>query len=231
MKEYRLSCANVLFQVYLPFPVMLSQLVTVLVYFQLLLTLVSFQNSHEEGEITFYFPIFTVLESLVYIGALRVGQIYCNPLGADDDDYEVVSFFNRNLRLANIYGLYGDSYKPTAEFDISANVPPLVSLLSVQQECMPSIPVEFYSLDNSKHGAVTFDQSELADSGTAMFEPLTLQRAAKNRKSVESRKRAGSMGGLEFRSVASKGQMTSSSSEPCLNPLNEEESMSEYIAA
>jgi hypothetical protein len=42
--------------------------------------------------------VFTLLDTLVYLGALRVGQLYLNPLGEDDDDYEVVAFFNRNLR-------------------------------------------------------------------------------------------------------------------------------------
>ena len=43
-----------------------------------------------------------------YLGALRVGQVYSNPLGFDDDDYETVAFFNRNLRLAHLYSCYGD---------------------------------------------------------------------------------------------------------------------------
>ena len=217
IKDYRTQCASVLFQVYLPFPVLLSQLVTVLVYCQLLLTCVAMQNSHQDNEMTFYVPLFMSLECLVYIRALRVGQIYTNPLGADDDDYEIVSFFSRNLRLAYIYGLYGQA---ADIFDISANLPPLVSLSGVQQKCLPAIPVEFYSVENSKTGVFA---TEPTAPTPATIEQLTLARAAKNRKSLESFPGSGLKG-------RRKGGMPSSSSEPCLNPLVSHDSMSDYIA-
>eukprot|EP00520_Triparma_pacifica_P009889 CAMPEP_0118635786 /NCGR_PEP_ID=MMETSP0785-20121206/2261_1 /TAXON_ID=91992 /ORGANISM="Bolidomonas pacifica, Strain CCMP 1866" /LENGTH=411 /DNA_ID=CAMNT_0006526841 /DNA_START=42 /DNA_END=1274 /DNA_ORIENTATION=+ len=150
----RAQCASVLFEVYLPFPVLLSQLVTILTYCQVALTIVAQQNSMDESEPVFYFPIFTCLETLVYVGALRVGQVYTNPLGADDDDYEVVSFFNRNLRLASIYGFYGDKLNDgeTSE-DCMHFVPSLDNdLKEVQGECMKRVPVEFYKYEHSKTG-------------------------------------------------------------------------------
>jgi hypothetical protein len=163
IRDFRGNCAAVLFEVYLPFPLLLSQLVTVLTYCQLAVTLVAQQNSYEEGESVFVFPVFTVLEAVVYIGALRVGQIYTNPLGADDDDYEIVSFFNRNLKLANLYGCYGAgddgggvSGGPDGfcGFDIRANMPPVVSLEGVQKRCLQKVPVEFYAHKFSKTAVV-----------------------------------------------------------------------------
>jgi hypothetical protein len=112
----------------------------------------------KESEPSFHFPFFTLLDVVVYMGALRVGQLFENPLASDDDDCmipqpttlgfvdgtdfacpplasliyrpqlsivarltcddcpnisvrfadEIVAFFNRNLRIAHIYGLYGD---------------------------------------------------------------------------------------------------------------------------
>jgi hypothetical protein len=42
------------------------------------------------NELTFYVPLFTTMEFVVYIGALRVGQIFTNPLGEDESCFEMV---------------------------------------------------------------------------------------------------------------------------------------------
>ncbi|GMI34165.1 hypothetical protein TeGR_g7900 [Tetraparma gracilis] len=161
IREFRVNCAAVLFEVYLPFPLLLSQLVTVLTYCQLLVTVVAQQNSYKDGESVFFFPIFTCLEALVYIGALRVGQIYTNPLGADDDDYEVVSFFNRNLKLAGLYGCYGlggggggeeEGAGGDEDFDFRSNAPPMTDLRAAQETVLRRVPVEVYAHEHSRTG-------------------------------------------------------------------------------
>ena len=73
-------------QVYLPFPLLLSQLVTLVVYLYFVVALLEQQDMSSEP--TFYGPLFTSMEFLAYVGALRVGQCYSNPLGRDDDDFE-----------------------------------------------------------------------------------------------------------------------------------------------
>jgi hypothetical protein len=152
LRDYRITCVSVLFQAYLPFPLVLSQLVTILTYAYLLLTAVAQQDA--EDEVNFNVPVFTCLDGLVYLGALRVGQIYSNPLGADDDDYEIVSFFNRNLRVAHLYGLYGSGAGTgPSEFDFHAHMPPLLSLDTVQRACIGDVPVPFYAQDQSNVGA------------------------------------------------------------------------------
>jgi hypothetical protein len=151
IRAYRTQCASVLFQVYLPFPLLLSQLVTILTYVYVLITIVSQQDTDLPGQPEFHFPFFTCLEALVYIGALRVGQVYTNPLGADDDDYEIVSFFNRNVRLAHVYGNYGNT-SDTFHFDLHAHAPPIEDLSVMQSRLMQNIPINFYDHTHSKTG-------------------------------------------------------------------------------
>ena len=166
LTAYRGSCAAVLFQVYLPFPLLLSQLVTLCVYFYFFVALVAQQSI--PGEPYFYFPLFTTLEFVVYVGALRVGQTYSNPLGRDDDDFELVAFFNRNVRMASLYGCYGNDRDrgagqpaPTLvpasgtapAFDTHAHAPPLVDLGHVQAACLERTPLHFYSAHEARHDA------------------------------------------------------------------------------
>ena len=168
---YRASCAAVLFQVYLPFPLLLSQLVTLCVYFYFFVALVAQQSI--SGEPYFYFPLFTTLEFIVYVGALRVGQTYSNPLGRDDDDFELVAFFNRNLRMAYLYGAYGnDGDRGAGEpprrkqastaaadagnapaFDTHAHPPPLVDLGHVQAQVLARTPLYFYDARRARRDA------------------------------------------------------------------------------
>ena len=55
LTAYRGNCASVLFQVYLPFPLLLSQLVTLCVYFYFFVALVAQQEQSSEPH--FYFPL------------------------------------------------------------------------------------------------------------------------------------------------------------------------------
>jgi hypothetical protein len=100
LHDYRLQYGTMLFEVYFPFPLYLSQLVTIVTYSYFAVALIAQQNTTSEPE--FYFPIFTFMEFFVYIGALRVGQTFTNPLGEDENCFEMIAFFNRNLRLAHL---------------------------------------------------------------------------------------------------------------------------------
>ena len=58
------------------------------------------------NELTFYVPLFTTMEFVVYIGALRVGQIFTNPLGEDESCFEMVRiniFFFKPPSIFNQY--------------------------------------------------------------------------------------------------------------------------------
>ncbi len=137
LHSYRRSYGTLLFEVYLPFPLLLSQLVTLTVYAYFAVAIFAQQDLSSEPQ--FYFPIFTSLEFVVYMGALRVGQVFTSPLGGEDSDYEMVAFFNRNLRLAHIYGAFGPD-----KFDLLGGRPPLVDLRDVQTRALRTVPLEFY---------------------------------------------------------------------------------------
>ena len=64
-------------------------MVTILTYGYIVLAVVAQQDTREEKEPSFYFPVFTLVDTVVYLGALRIGQLYVNPLGSDDDDYGI----------------------------------------------------------------------------------------------------------------------------------------------
>jgi hypothetical protein len=140
LHDYRRNYGSMLFEVYFAFPLLLSQLVTLTVYFYFAASLVAQQNLSDEWHS--YFPIFTMAEFIVYMGALRVGQTYTNPLGRDENSFEMVAFFNRNLRLAHLYGGYGGAEK----YDMVLNPLPVVDMTELQRRVMPTIPLKFYSM-------------------------------------------------------------------------------------
>jgi len=82
LRKFRGNNAELLFSVYLPFPIMLCQVVTLLTYAYILLVIFAQQDENKpDSHPSFKFPIFTLLDTICYIGALRIGQVYLNPLG------------------------------------------------------------------------------------------------------------------------------------------------------
>ena len=69
----------------------MAQVVTIITYVYIVLAIVAQQDADPPNadEPSFYFPVFTLIDTIVYLGALRVGQLYVNPLGSDDDDYGI----------------------------------------------------------------------------------------------------------------------------------------------
>lgn len=56
-------------------------------------------------------PIMTVLEFIFVIGWMKVAEVLLNPLGEDDDDFEVNSIIDNNISVSYIYSHYlYDSY-------------------------------------------------------------------------------------------------------------------------
>ena len=81
------------------------------------------------------------------MGALRVGQTFTNPLGGDDNAFELVAFFNRNLRLAHLYGCYG----PPDKFEMIMNPLPIVDLTEKQSQNLYNIPLNFYQANVARN--------------------------------------------------------------------------------
>lgn len=154
------ACGGTLFQVYLAFPISLCQVVTTALYIHLITLTISAQNSSlcggsvcADGGHTppfFYFPIFLCCEVFVYLGAFRVGQLFIDPLGADADDFEIVQFFNRDLRQAHIYGMYGSQSK-------SMHMPELTDMTAKQESCLESVPISMYHQDYNRTGVFRED--------------------------------------------------------------------------
>ena len=48
----------------------------------------------------FYFPIFTVIEFLSYLGWIKVAETLLNPFGDDDEDFKVNYIIDRNLQVS-----------------------------------------------------------------------------------------------------------------------------------
>lgn len=46
-----------------------------------------------------YVPVMTILQFLCYFGWLKVAEALLNPLGEDDDDFEVNYILDRNLQV------------------------------------------------------------------------------------------------------------------------------------
>ena len=149
LHDYRGQYGSMLFEVYFPFPLYLSQLVTVVTYSYFAVALVAQQNQSTEPP--FYFPFFTFMEFFVYVGALRVGQTFTNPLGEDECCFEMVAFFNRNLRLAHIYGGFGSN----SAYDMVRNPLPVVDLSALQQRSMSQIPLNFYHTDVARTACIS----------------------------------------------------------------------------
>ena len=47
----------------------------------------------------YYFPIFTSLQFLFYVGWLKVAEALLNPFGEDDEDFDTNFMIDRNLQV------------------------------------------------------------------------------------------------------------------------------------
>ena len=65
LRAFRSGCATALFSVYLPFPILLSQVVTILCYSYILLAVLAQQDTGKDTEPSFHFPFFTLLDVVV----------------------------------------------------------------------------------------------------------------------------------------------------------------------
>ena len=57
---------------------------------------------YDDHIIDFYVPVFSILKFIFYWGWLHVAQTLINPLGDDDDDFDINYIINRNVQLSYI---------------------------------------------------------------------------------------------------------------------------------
>ncbi|CAG0881734.1 unnamed protein product [Cyprideis torosa] len=87
------------------FPLLYSQVITVSVYSYFIAGLIARQwldpeMKYPKHSVDLYFPFFTTLQFFTYMGYLRPAEVMINPFGEDDDDFEINSLIDRNLRTS-----------------------------------------------------------------------------------------------------------------------------------
>lgn len=88
-------------------PVVYTQCVTLAVYSYFGFALLGRQWLDTQREIPgytvkvdYYFPIFTCLQYLFYVGWLKVAEALMNPYGEDDDDFDMNWMIDRHLQVS-----------------------------------------------------------------------------------------------------------------------------------
>ena len=90
------------------FPLIYTQVVTIGVYFYLALSVIARQHldlPKDHHKYYFYksdfvFPYFALLELIFYMGWLRAAEVMINPFGEDDEDFEMNTLIDRNIRVS-----------------------------------------------------------------------------------------------------------------------------------
>ncbi|XP_014666977.1 PREDICTED: uncharacterized protein LOC106808670 [Priapulus caudatus] len=90
---------------WVPIPLVYTQVVTLAVYLFFIISLFCRQfldpaQAYKGHEVDFYVPIFTVIQFLFYMGWLKVAETMVNPMGEDDDDFDLNWIIDRNIKVS-----------------------------------------------------------------------------------------------------------------------------------
>ncbi|RXG71569.1 Bestrophin-2 [Armadillidium vulgare] len=102
---FRGKCGSLLSYDRISIPLVYTQVVTIAVYSFLIATIMGRQFLENQGNtsigtIDIYIPVFTYLQILFYLGWLKVAESLFNPFGKDDEDFDVDSLVDRNMRIS-----------------------------------------------------------------------------------------------------------------------------------
>ncbi|CAB3404254.1 unnamed protein product [Caenorhabditis bovis] len=103
LEKYRHGFFQLFIYDWIAIPLVYTQVSTISVYGYFLFALIGRQypSQTDNGDIVdVYFPVFTVLQFLFYVGWLKVGEDLMFPFGADDEDFEFNYILERNLEIA-----------------------------------------------------------------------------------------------------------------------------------
>lgn len=105
MHVFRGNCGMLFSYDWISIPLVYTQVVTLAIYTYFLATVMGRQYlAPEKGypghEVDLYIPIFTILQFFFYMGWLKVAEQLINPLGEDDDDFELNWCLDRNLQVS-----------------------------------------------------------------------------------------------------------------------------------
>ncbi|CAG7837160.1 unnamed protein product [Allacma fusca] len=87
-------------------PLVYTQAVTLVVFTYFLSSIVGMQltivNKDKGEPVDFYFPFFNFVEFFFYFGWLKVAEVFINPFGIDDDDFEVNWLIDRDFEISYV---------------------------------------------------------------------------------------------------------------------------------
>ncbi|CAI4232701.1 unnamed protein product [Auanema sp. JU1783] len=126
IRDFRSQVLNLTLYDWVPVPLVYTQVVHLAVrsFFAIALLgrqyLKTSRNPDEIGlkqTIDLYVPVMTILQFIFFVGWMKVAEVLLNPLGEDDDDFEVNYILDRNLQvgLAMVDGAHNKF--PTLEKD------------------------------------------------------------------------------------------------------------------
>jgi len=114
LSEFRSALAEVATYVYLPVPLVYTQVVHLAVYVYFAVSLIGEQwiiwRRPGDEEVDLYYPIFMTVRFLFIFGWLRVAETLYNPFGEDDEDFELNELLNRHFKVA--MGLVDETEDP-----------------------------------------------------------------------------------------------------------------------
>lgn len=107
LNEFRSKCGLLWGYDWISVPLVYTQVVTIATYAFYFACILGRQyvNSPEkilQEKVPFdcYFPVFTVLEILFYMGLLKVAEQLINPFGDDDEDFELNWIIDRHMKVS-----------------------------------------------------------------------------------------------------------------------------------
>ncbi|GMS91300.1 hypothetical protein PENTCL1PPCAC_13475, partial [Pristionchus entomophagus] len=98
IKTFRTQMATLRNYDWVPLPIMYPQLLVLAVHTYFALAIISRQFV-DPTSIDLYFPVMSSLQFIFYIGWMKVAESLLNPMGEDDDDFELNWLLDRNLRI------------------------------------------------------------------------------------------------------------------------------------
>ncbi|ESO12603.1 hypothetical protein HELRODRAFT_63750 [Helobdella robusta] len=102
INQFRGQLASLFIFDWIPLPMVYTQVVTIAVYSYFIPALLCKQFRFGNDNSLLYqdwFPIFTFLEFIFYMGWLKVGESFINPYGNDDDDLDFDTLIDRSFRV------------------------------------------------------------------------------------------------------------------------------------
>ncbi|TGZ55155.1 hypothetical protein CRM22_010477 [Opisthorchis felineus] len=106
VNNLRQGLLNVFFMDYVCVPLVYTQVVTLSVYSYFIASLIGRQyimsssTMRDQNNHDFYFPFFTTLELIIYVGWLKVAETLVNPMGEDDEDIDINEVIDFNWKAA-----------------------------------------------------------------------------------------------------------------------------------